>query len=202
MSTKHQKLIIAWIKIHKDELIENWSLMREGDYFNQTIQKGAYTMNNIPMWVVTKVEPTPDYKLILNFSDGSTRIFDFNPLLDTKIFEPLKNPVLFSKAKIECGTVVWNDDLDISPEHLYENSTIIDSPNHTYNQFIYDFIQQRKSNNMTQHDLATACNLPQSAIARIENKSSSPQLNTLLKIIDILGCELKIIPKSSKKEQD
>ena len=159
-------------------------------------------MNNIPMWIVTKVEPTPDYRLILNFSDGSTRIFDFNPLLDTKIFEPLKNPVLFSKAKIECGTVVWNDDLDISPEHLYENSTIIDSPNHTYNQFIYYFIQQRKSNNMTQHDLATACNLPQSAIARIENKSSSPQLNTLLKIIDILGCELKIIPKSSKKEQD
>ncbi|EIA28424.1 hypothetical protein SFB6_048G4, partial [Candidatus Arthromitus sp. SFB-co] len=38
-------------------------------------------MNNIPMWVVTKVEPTPDYRLILNFSDGSTRIFDFNPLL-------------------------------------------------------------------------------------------------------------------------
>jgi len=33
MSTKHQKLIIAWIKIHKDELIANWSLMREGDYF-------------------------------------------------------------------------------------------------------------------------------------------------------------------------
>ena len=33
MSTRHQKLIVAWIEIHQDELIANWSLMREGDYF-------------------------------------------------------------------------------------------------------------------------------------------------------------------------
>lgn len=26
------------------------------------------------------------------------------------------------KAKVECGTVVWSDEIDIAPEHLYEYS--------------------------------------------------------------------------------
>lgn len=155
-------------------------------------------MNNEPMWVVKNVETTPDYKLLLNFADGSKRIFDFKPLLNTKIFAPLKNPVLFKKIKLECGSIAWNDDLDIAPEYLYENSEIIESPDIIYNNFIYDLTKQRKNAGMTQQQLANSCDLPQSAIARIENRSSSPQLNTLLKIIDTLGCELKIVPKSKE----
>ncbi len=29
----------------------------------------------------------------------------------------------FLTAKADCGTVVWDDDIDIAPEHLYESST-------------------------------------------------------------------------------
>ncbi len=36
-----------------------------------------------------------------------------------------KNPGFFMKAKVECGTVVWNDELDIAPEHLYEAGKIL-----------------------------------------------------------------------------
>ena len=32
------------------------------------------------------------------------------------------NKMLFMKAKVECGTAVWTDDIDIAPEHLYECS--------------------------------------------------------------------------------
>jgi len=34
----------------------------------------------------------------------------------------LRNPSFFMTAKAECGTVVWNDDIDIAPEHLYDAS--------------------------------------------------------------------------------
>ena len=33
-----------------------------------------------------------------------------------------KNLSFFLCAKAECGTVVWDDDVDIAPEHLYECS--------------------------------------------------------------------------------
>lgn len=69
--------------------------------------------------------------------------------------------------------------------------------NDTYVQFIDTLIKIRHTKKMTQHDLANACNLPQSSIARIESKKSVPQLNTLLKILNTLDCELKIIPKNN-----
>ena len=67
----------------------------------------------------------------------------------------------------------------------------------TYIQFIDTLIGLRHIKKMTQHDLANACNLPQSSIARIESKKSVPQLNTLLKILNTLDCGLKIIPKNN-----
>lgn len=47
---------------------------------------------------------------------------------------------------------------------------------------------------MTQTDLANATNLTQSVIARFESKKATPQLNTLLKIVSALGCNLEVVP--------
>ena len=82
---------------------------------------------NQPAWVVMSVEPRDDYLLVLEFADGQRRVFDAKPLLERPVFAPLKNPVLFRKVYVECGTVVWNDELDIAPEHLYEASAPIAS---------------------------------------------------------------------------
>lgn len=73
-------------------------------------------------WSVIDVEPTRDYKLILTFWKGRKRIFDFRPLLDDKINEPLKNVDFFMTAKVHHNTVMWNDKLDVCPEYLYEKS--------------------------------------------------------------------------------
>ena len=51
---------------------------------------------------------------------------------------------------------------------------------------------------MTQKELAQAACLTQSAVARLENKKAVPQLDTLLKVAAVLGCELAIVPKNSK----
>lgn len=73
-----------------------------------------------PVWVVKSVIANLDYKLIITFANGEQRIYDALPLLKKNIFEPLKNLSFFMSAKIEGDTVVWNDDIDIAPEHLYE----------------------------------------------------------------------------------
>ena len=75
-----------------------------------------------PHWVVETVEPHKDYTLFLTFADGRKKIYDARPLLEKKIYEPLKNVSFFMMARAEYGTVVWTEDIDIAPEHLYECS--------------------------------------------------------------------------------
>lgn len=73
-----------------------------------------------PKWSVEDVQPHKNYTLTVKFHDGSVKFFDAAPLLEYAIYEPLKNPGFFMRAKADCGTVVWNDDIDIAPEYLYE----------------------------------------------------------------------------------
>ena len=54
-------------------------------------------------------------------------------------------------------------------------------------------IEQRHNQGMTQKDLAKAACLTQSVIARMESKKATPQLDTLLKVVTALGCDLKIV---------
>ncbi len=54
-------------------------------------------------------------------------------------------------------------------------------------------IERRKEKGMTQQELAKATQLTQSVIARMENKKTVPQLDTLLKIVAALDCNLKVI---------
>ena len=75
-----------------------------------------------PVWVVKEVVPQENYTLLLTFADGEKRIYNALPLLDKAIYAQLKNLAFFLDAKSDCGTVVWNDDIDIAPEHLYECS--------------------------------------------------------------------------------
>ena len=79
----------------------------------------------VPEWTVINATPNKNYTITIKFHDGSVRLYDAKPLLEKKIFERLKNPGFFVQAKVECGTVVWNDDIDIAPEHLYEASKIL-----------------------------------------------------------------------------
>lgn len=75
-----------------------------------------------PVWVVDAVQAHEDYTLLITFTGGEKRVYNALPLLEKAIYSPLKNIAFFLGAKADCGTVVWNDDVDIAPEHLYECS--------------------------------------------------------------------------------
>lgn len=53
-------------------------------------------------------------------------------------------------------------------------------------------IEQRKALGMSQRDLASLCGIPQSSVARIESFKTTPNLDTLLKILQPLGLKLSI----------
>ena len=55
-------------------------------------------------------------------------------------------------------------------------------------------IELRKESGMPQKELAEAANLAQPAIARMESKTATPQLDTLLKILAPMGKTLAVVP--------
>ena len=75
-------------------------------------------------WIVADVVANENYTLMITFVGGEKKIFDAKPLLSKKIYEPLNDVKFFMKAKVVGDTVGWNDDVDIAPEYLFENSLI------------------------------------------------------------------------------
>jgi DNA-binding XRE family transcriptional regulator len=55
-------------------------------------------------------------------------------------------------------------------------------------------IEARESKGITQQSLAKMSGVKQSAIARLENMKSTPQIDTLFKILKPLGYTLSIVP--------
>ena len=53
-------------------------------------------------------------------------------------------------------------------------------------------VQQRKQLGISQRELASLCNIPQSSVARIESFQTTPNLSTLLKLMRPLGLQLTV----------
>ena len=61
-----------------------------------------------------------DYALRLEFNDGTVRDVDLSEELHGQVFEPLRDPELFSKVEVnpETGTIEWPNGADFAPEFL------------------------------------------------------------------------------------
>ncbi len=69
-------------------------------------------------------------------------------------------------------------------------------------EFINDFIKLRKDKHLTQEELARRANVIRLTITRIENLVTSPQLDTLIKILEPIGYTVKIVPIKKKKNTE
>ena len=72
----------------------------------------------------TEVQYLHDYEMLITFSNGEKRVYDGQEDITQGVFTQLRNKALFAHARIERGTVVWNDELDIAPEALYAESIL------------------------------------------------------------------------------
>ena len=60
-------------------------------------------------------------------------------------------------------------------------------------------IEQRNALGLSQRDLASMCEIPQSSVARMESCKTTPKLNTILKIFKQLGLAITVSPVQSAK---
>ncbi len=74
---------------------------------------------------VKKVKPLENFILLITFEDGKNKKYDVKPLFDIFPAFTSLNTIsgLFNQVKVDTGGygVVWNDDLDLSCDELYEN---------------------------------------------------------------------------------
>ncbi len=83
----------------------------------------------------------------------------------------------------------WNDDLEqqlFSPEEIEQNRLEA--------EFIRELTAARNAMRLTQKELEMLSGVKQSAIARLERGTASPNVKTLIKLLRPLGKTLAIVP--------
>ena len=80
---------------------------------------------------VKDVFALPKMKLSVQFADGTTKVYNVAPLLDRiGVFERLRDEGLFAAVEVDAGGygIVWNDDLDLSCDELWDNGAEVKTP--------------------------------------------------------------------------
>lgn len=65
-------------------------------------------------------------------------------------------------------------------------------------ELLKDFISLRKEKGLSQQALADLSGVVREKIAKIENGLNSPQINSLIEILEPIGYTLKIVPIEDK----
>ena len=62
-----------------------------------------------------------DFRLRVEFTNGERHVVHLEPELRGEVFEPLRDPGFFSRARLnhDTGTVEWPNGADFAPEFLY-----------------------------------------------------------------------------------
>ncbi|MBR4684037.1 MAG: DUF2442 domain-containing protein [Spirochaetia bacterium] len=81
---------------------------------------------------VKTVSALPDFQLSVQFAEGVTKIYDIKPLFKKwKNFGILKQKSdLFYNVIVDKGGygIIWNDNLDLSCDELFENGKTVKTP--------------------------------------------------------------------------
>lgn len=80
---------------------------------------------------IKTIAPLPEYRLRVQFAEGCTKIYDMKPLFERiPFFAGLKDRQLFMDVAVDVGGhgIVWNDDLDLSCDELWENGVAVETP--------------------------------------------------------------------------
>lgn len=68
---------------------------------------------------VNNVKYESPYRLVVWFANGEVKRFDLKPYLPYPIYEKLRDEAYGSRARVQNGVVVWDEETDIDPDRLY-----------------------------------------------------------------------------------
>lgn len=132
------------------------------------------------------------------FLDGIVKRYDILSLADKHPqLNQLKDRSLFEKGRIPgWGAVIWNDELDISVDTVYEEGEDVTSE-YDYNEIFvailgYKIKDTRLRQFMSQEELANKVGIDQSDLSKIEKGLANPSVKTINRIAKGLGIKTEI----------
>ena len=133
----------------------------------------------------------------LYFLDGVVKRYDILSLADKfPQLKKLENRELFMLGKLlGWGGVVWNDELDVSIETVYEEGIDVTNEYSDIDNVLlgYKIKQKRIESRLSQQELAEKIGIDQSDLSKIEKGSANPSIKMLSRIATGLNCKLSII---------
>lgn len=133
--------------------------------------------------------------LQVTFQTGEVKQFDM-AVTFTKYpaLEALKDRELFRSGHLMGSYgIVWNDELDIEAETIYEEGKTVDRRTIPNNVMVGNAVLKARANaGVSQKELANATGIDQSDISKIERGIANPSINTLKRIANALDMELTL----------
>ena len=76
---------------------------------------------------VKAVRPLAGKRLLVEFDNGVTKVYDCNPLLDSEVFAPLRNETVFRQVRADDHgyAVIWTDEIDLAESELWINGASV-----------------------------------------------------------------------------
>ena len=133
--------------------------------------------------------------LDLTFHDGKVKRYDMAVLFEKyPQLCALKNRELFLSGKlIGAYGIVWNDDLDIEAETIYEEGETVGTVKLAASVMAGNAVAAaRARKGVSQRELSEATGIDQSDISKIERGAANPSVGTLNRIAEALGARLFI----------
>ncbi|MCQ2969645.1 MAG: helix-turn-helix domain-containing protein [Clostridium sp.] len=127
------------------------------------------------------------------FQTGEVKEYDMATLFDKypKLKE-LTDRKLFLSGKLMGYGIIWNDEIDIETETIYEDGILIKEVS-PYNMIAAEAILKARSiRGISQKELANLTGIDQSDISKLERGVANPSVNTLKRIADALNMKLNI----------
>lgn len=131
----------------------------------------------------------------VTFSTGEVKSYDISLLFEKyPQLEALKHRKLFVSGKLMGAYgIIWNDELDIEAETVYEDGITVRNEKIPTNIEIGNAVLAlRAKSGMSQSDLSVATGIDQSDISKIERGMANPSVSTLKRIAAAMGSNLKI----------
>ena len=133
--------------------------------------------------------------LELTFQDGKVKRYDMSSLFSKyPQLRALDNRELFLSGKLMGAYgIIWNDDLDIETETIYEEGVTVKTVRPAASIMVGQTVAAaRAKKGLSQKELAEATGIDQSDLSKIERGVANPSVGTLKRIADALDAQLII----------